>query len=185
MSGYALENKKRLMKMINRISCNEQLLGWKKLGKYAVGGLLEIGFSRQQELLLVISSQGRGVFDCRTGEKIFRCHEESYDNPNEQSLKSLGIGPLAEELIDLVGIYGGGLPTINKHGDSLISIAPNWPKTDIIFCEHYGSIYNENTCKHCTVLASEYEIRAYGFSWQGNVLIYATSDGFTLYRKND
>lgn len=185
MTKHELENKARLMKMINRIPVGDQISGWRRLGQYAVGGLLEVGFSRHQEMLLVISSQGQGVFDCKTGEKIFRCYDESDDNASAQVLKSLGVGPLAGEVIDLAGIYGGGLPTINNDGDSLVSIAPHWPRTEIIFCGQRCSIYNENTCKQCTIIASDYEVRAYGFSWQGNVLICATSDGFALYRKKD
>lgn len=42
---------------------------WYKVATYAVGGLLGVGYGEATDLLLVISSQGRSVFDCLTGEK--------------------------------------------------------------------------------------------------------------------
>src|SRR5205807_821088 len=42
-------------------------LPWKETGHYAVGGLTEVGFDDQSELLLVVSQNGRGVFDCTSG----------------------------------------------------------------------------------------------------------------------
>ncbi|QKZ04049.1 hypothetical protein [Pseudomonas eucalypticola] len=45
---------------------------WIEAARYCVAGLFDIGFHRDSELLLVVSSSGRGVFDCLTGAKIAR-----------------------------------------------------------------------------------------------------------------
>lgn len=183
ISNYEEENRNRLIKIINNIPYDLHLSHWQLIGKYAVGGLLEVGFSKKQEMLLVISSQGRGVFNCITGEKIFRDYESDYQNKYEKELSCQGVGPLFDEIITVAGINGGGLPNTNFEGDSLEIIAPNWPIYDMVFCPSYASLYDEKNNHNCRIIASDYSFRAYGFSWSGNSFIYATSDGLTLYRK--
>ena len=55
---------------------------WRRVSTIAIGGLRAVGFDRSSEYLLVISSAGRGVIDCRTGEKVARNTEE-YDEDEE------------------------------------------------------------------------------------------------------
>ncbi len=42
----------------------------------AIGGLEDVGFVNNKEELVVLSSQGLGVFNCSTGENLFRSPEE-------------------------------------------------------------------------------------------------------------
>jgi hypothetical protein len=41
---------------------------WKLVATVAVGGLQSLGFDQDSENLLIVSSQGRGVIDCLTGD---------------------------------------------------------------------------------------------------------------------
>jgi hypothetical protein len=52
---------------------------WKRVATVAIGGLRSLGFDQESENLLILSSQGRGVIDCLTGEKIARDDEEFYE----------------------------------------------------------------------------------------------------------
>src|SRR5690348_11801946 len=80
-----------------------------------VGGLTEVGFADDSELLLVLSMQGRGIFDCASGQRIFRDDDDDrtgwYGHDN---LTAVGIGPLQGQSIRLCGLWGGGLPTFTK-----------------------------------------------------------------------
>lgn len=67
---------------------------WKKVASFGIGGLTEVGYAPDSDLLLVVSSQGRGVFNCISGEKIARDCEDSLDFIDETKLVALGIGPL-------------------------------------------------------------------------------------------
>ena len=100
----------------------------------AVGGLTDLGFSKSSPYLLVISSQGRGVIDCQTGEKVARDYDEMGDWFNPQQLLCQGIGPLASEWIQTCGINGGGLPWGNEFGESIEMNSPDWPVYDLYFC---------------------------------------------------
>jgi len=82
---------------------------WRKVGVIAVGGLRTVGFDHESELLLVVSSAGRGVVDCQTGLKVARCDQEYFES--EWKLEALGIGPLEGKKLHMSGLFGGGLPT--------------------------------------------------------------------------
>jgi len=69
MTDYEKKNRQRLITLLSNLPSCASPVGWKSMGKFAVGGLTEIGFSKNTELLLVISSSGRGVIDCAWGEK--------------------------------------------------------------------------------------------------------------------
>ena len=90
---------------------------WRRVSTIAIGGLRAVGFDRSSEYLLVISSAGRGVIDCRTGEKVARNTEE-YDE-DETFLEAEGIGPLLKQIVRISGLMGGGLPTSTSDGWSI------------------------------------------------------------------
>jgi len=72
MNEYEKNNRARLIQLLSKIPSQPCPPGWRKTGTFAVGGLTEIGFSQRSELLLVVSSAGRGVIDCTQGRKIAR-----------------------------------------------------------------------------------------------------------------
>lgn len=149
----------------------------------AVGGLTEVGFDDVTDLLLVFSSQGRGVFDCRAGERIVRdrsvAEVDSWYGPD--MLIGNGIGPLAGKQVRLAGLNGGGLPCLTKDGWATERLAIDWPDEYLLLLEPHCSIYQPDA--RFTKLAVDREVRAFGFSHTGNSLIIATSSDVTMYSR--
>ena len=179
------ENKKRLQNLVNQAIEIDEPSGWEK-SIYAIGGLTEIGFSKQNpNLLLVISSQGRGIIDCQNSELIERDDDTSWDWIDSYEMTAQGIGVLSNEKILVSGLHGGGLPLMNKNGDGLLYMATEWPIIDIIFAPHFKSIYKKNEAKECFRIFHDYELRAYGFSYNGETFVIATSSEISIYRKQN
>ena len=134
MKDFEKKNRNRLVQLLVGVPHKECPEGWRKSGTFAVGGLTEIGFSKQSEMLLVVSSSGRGVIDCALGKKVARDDEPDGAWYVPRELLCDGIGSIEGEEIQIAGLHGGGLPTINGEGESLEVVAPEWPKSDLIFC---------------------------------------------------
>jgi hypothetical protein len=147
---------------------------------HAVGGLTEVGFGDDSDYLLVVSSQGRGVIDCRSGEWVARDRAEPdaswYD---ERRLRAQGIGPLESQTIRLAGLHGGGLLNCGKDGWSVEALALDWPDISLLLVEPWRSIYEEST--RFTKLGVEREVRAFGFCDTGASLVLATSSDVAVY----
>lgn len=176
------ENKERLQNLVYQTQEIDEPNGWRKT-VFAIGGLSEIGFSKQNSnLLLVISSQGRGVIDCQKGELIERDYDTNWDWRDSYEMTAQGIGVLSKEKILVSGLHGGGLPLMNKNGDGLLYMATEWPIIDIIFEPNFKSIYKENEAKECFRIFHDYELRTYGFSYDGETFVIATSSEIIIYR---
>jgi len=176
------ENRLRLQKLVDLTTVSDTPTGWTK-ETFAVGGLIEVGFSKiHPELLLVISSSGRGVIDCSKLKLIDRDDDDDY---NSQDLWAIGIGKLSNEKIMISGLHGGGLPYSNEFGDGILYMATQWPIIDLIFEPKFKTIYREGNEKHCFRIFHDYELRAYGFSYDGQYFIIATSSEVYVYRKEN
>ena len=168
------EHKKRLLDLLDKIPRGVPA-GWEK-ETFAVGGLMYIGFSSlQTEKLVVISSQGQSVIDCRTWEKT--CCEENYD---EEGLAACA-EPLGDELIPIAGEGGGGLRRFSPQGDGLAAAAPFWPRERIIFMPRYTS-WHQNP-EMCAMIFDDYEPKAFGFSRCGNYMAVGTSSEVDIFRR--
>lgn len=177
------ENRLRLQNIVNETIVCDTPKGWQKK-TFPVGGLSEVGFSKKHpELLLVVSSQGRGVIDCSNFELTDRDYDESYKWMNSYELWAMGIGILSEEKIRVGGLQGGGLPFGNQEGDFIQLMATSWPIIDLIFEPNSKSIYKEGQAKDCFRIFHDYELRTYGFSSNGKYFIIATSSHVSVYRK--
>src|SRR3954469_18142200 len=80
---------------------------WKRMAAHAVGALTEVGYAENSDLLLVVSSQGRGLFDCLTGERIARDYAEPdgvIDWYDEIRLVARGIAAIENQLVHLAGL---------------------------------------------------------------------------------
>lgn len=176
------ENKERLQNLVCQTQEIDEPNGWRKT-VFAMGGLSEIGFSKQNSnLLLVVSSQGRGVIDCQKGELIARDYGTNWDWKDSYEMTAQGIGVLSNEKILVSGLHGGGLPLMNKNGDGLLYMATEWPIIDIIFEPNFKSIYKEDEAKECFRIFHDYELRTYGFSYDGETFVIATSSEIIVYR---
>ena len=106
MNQYEQQNRERLIRLITALPSSSTPVGWQHTGTHAIGGLTEIGFSKNSELLLVISNSGRGVIDCTSGEKIARDYEVDGDWYLPSMLQCQGIGPLKTEKVQIAGMQG-------------------------------------------------------------------------------
>ncbi|CAM3967484.1 hypothetical protein ABE525_24090 [Pseudomonas wadenswilerensis] len=154
---------------------------WKLTGQFTVAGLLEIGFDRDSERLLVASSSGRSVIDCRTGEKIARDRTDNLGS--DHYLETRGIGPLHDRVIRMAGIQGGSLPISTSDGWVVENITLAWPEQHLLLVEPgswlHGARYNRPWQFH--TLAIETEVRAFGFSYTGLSLVIATGGELLIY----
>ena len=153
---------------------------WLRLATHLIGGLTEIGFAEDTDLLLVVSSQGRGVIDCLTGERVARDRREPDDSwYDERRLRAAGIGPLERQTIRLAGLHGGGLPNGGRDGWSVEAVTLEWPHHHLLLVEPWRWIYDESA--RFTKLAVESEVRAFGFSDTGSSLIIAANSEVQVY----
>lgn len=154
---------------------------WHRKTIAAVGGLTDVGFGRDQELLLVVSSSGRAVFDCNTGERVARDRSEPSDDWYDPAhLEAYGIGPLGGVLVRLSGLNGGGLSCRGIKGWSVDSVVLRWPQQSLLFVEPFKWIFD--TAAQITLLGLESETRAFGFSDTGRSLVLATSSEVTIWQ---
>lgn len=154
---------------------------WHRRTIAAVGGLTDVGFGRDQELLLVVSSTGRAIFDCDTGERIARDREEPSDDWYDIAhLEAQGIGPLDGVRVRLSGLNGGGLPTRGIKDWSVDSVVLRWPHQSLLFVEPFKWIYDD--AAQITLIGLESEVRAFGFSDTGRSLVLATSSALTIWQ---
>jgi len=144
---------------------------WKSSGGSAVGGLEAVGYAENSDLLLVVSSSGRGVFNCVTGERVARDYDTGNSWYDPIHLLALGIGPLEGQMIRLAGMYGGGLVTATIDGYSLRLVAPTWPDYRVVLSPPWKDIYDDLDA--CVQVEADYEIRAYGFSETGRSFVAA------------
>lgn len=153
---------------------------WVHKKTFAIGGLENVGFVPAKEYLIVLSSQGQGIFDCKTGEKIARQNDNGdwWDKFNEESNCILGFDFLDNILIPTHGLYGDdNLPKKNEEGWELIITAP---QPDDKPFEKYlvQKIYLVSPDKKKKIFIMKdgpCELRAYGFSDSGKTFIVALS----------
>ena len=156
---------------------------WEPCIEMAVGGLTEVAFSRiYPHLLLIISSSGRGVLDCLSGEIIARDHEDYGDWYDSVGLACTGIGPLSSETLSIAGLCGGGLPMYNWYGETLERVSPEWPLEMLIWCPPGKSALIASHKEGCLRLANDY-FRCVGFSWDGELILSATSSDITVWKR--
>jgi hypothetical protein len=62
-------------------------------------------------------------------------------------------------------------------------MATQWPIIDLIFEPNLKSLYKDGEAKDCFKIFHDYELKAYGFSYDGNYFITATSSEVTVYHK--
>ena len=157
---------------------------WKLTGGAGVGGLESVGFGRGTDLLLVTSSQGRGVFDCISGQRIAR---DRSDDTTEDSinLEALGIGPLDGEVVRMSGLCGGGLPGGTSDGWVAERLIRQWPEETLVLVPPGswidGLAFNKPADFTKVFVGSE--VRAWGFSPTGRSLVLATSSDVILYAR--
>jgi hypothetical protein len=176
-----MEHLEPLRQKISNAPIVENISSWNLIASVAVGGLRSVGFDRHADLLLVVSSQGRGVIDCLSGEKLARDDEEYYEG--EEHLEAEGIGLLQGKIIQMAGLFGGGLPLTTEDGWSIEIVCLNWPIEEVLISQPSSSLYGSinNNADHFEKVFSDSCIRAVGFSHSGQSLVIATTSDVTIY----
>lgn len=151
---------------------------WKQIANHAVGGLFQVGYAEDSDVLLVLSHNGRGIFDCLTGQQIARdSSTDVYDHFNRSKLLATGFDILIGQQIKMAGLYGGGLPLstedwwfleLRKKTDEVLltEAAPSKNK-------EYALVGDGKLC----------ELRAFGFSETGNSFVIATSCSLVIFAR--
>jgi hypothetical protein len=144
-----------------------------------IGGTEFLGFDRESNLLLVCSSAGRGVVDCRYPKVIARDDREY----STKEAKAEGIGPLANNNINVIGYDYFDSP---YERSPIIQSTENW---EILF-DARGSIFikrrNENSLEKATCIAKRDNITSLAaccLSPSEQYLVIAYRSEFTLFAK--
>lgn len=157
-----------------------------------VGGLLGIGFATHpdsgNDLVMVVSHDGHGLFDAVSGEKIARDRDpddEDWTPDGTADLTCPGLGPVAGARVHIAGLYGGGLHMTAAGGWGLEVVYPAWPHERILLTHGSGMPHREpHGDGWWHVFHSHYsELRAVGFSPSGRTLAVATSSDLTLWTR--
>jgi len=154
---------------------------WEHKIGYAVGGLQAVGFYRNSEKLLVVSSRGQSVIDCETGERIHRDRDNDGYDPDQ--LLAHATNDESLELVNMSGMDGGNLRFGNQSGWSLEWIPANWPKGYLVLNRPGSSVYMTSYGKipDSYILYEDYAPLAWGFSWSGRTFISACSSDVDIW----
>ncbi|MDD2056755.1 hypothetical protein N5D52_13965 [Pseudomonas sp. GD03860] len=154
---------------------------WQLKARFTIVGLMEVGFDRDSELLLVASSSGRSVIDCHTGNKVARDRTDNLGS--DRFLETRGLGPLLDRVIQMAGIHGGRLPLATADGWMIEDITLAWPEQHLLLVEPgswlHGARYHRPAVFH--KLGVELEVRAFGFSYSGLSLVLATAGELVVF----
>lgn len=157
---------------------------WTKKKVAMVGGLFAVGFGSGLDLILVVSHDGRGIFNSLIGELIARDEKPPAKSWfSEVPYQAIGIGPLEGQSIPLAGIHGRGLLRFTRSGWSLDVICLDWPDNVVFLQPPMKDILIENQSQGCVRIDEPEEIRAVGFSETGQSFIIATSSDITFYAR--
>jgi hypothetical protein len=161
----------------NIIQIDSPPFPWQKVGEYAIGGLTDVGFAENSDLLLVVSSQGRGVFDCITGTRVARDRNDELYWYNIEKHTAMGIGPIEKVEIELAGLDGGSL---------LSSTFDNWSveiENRDRYQQHLFLVISESSSAKRFRIGVDSEVRAFGFSPTGQSLVIAISSDLTIFSR--
>lgn len=157
---------------------------WVHKNTFAIGGLENIGYSPNSDYLIVLSSQGQGIFNCEKGEKTARNYDDWWDNFNEEDNTVKGSGIFENKIISTCGLYGDdNLPKVTSGGWSLEITDPE--PDDYPFQQYKVSkIYLLSPDKNEKILVAKdgpCEYRAYGFSPTEKSFVIALSCEIVIY----
>lgn len=152
---------------------------------HAIGGLTDVAFADSADLLLVISSAGRGLFDCSSGERIARDQSDDFAH-DTANLLAPGIGPLVSQRLRTAGLHGGGLAATTADGWNLDLLTLSWPYHSLFLTPPGHWLYGPAFSRpgDTTKLATDSEIRAFGFSPTGRGFVFATSSELTVFHRD-
>lgn len=172
----------KLIQRIKEAPISDPDAPWVKVGAWSINGLRAVGYSGCSRYILTETTDGRGLFDCATGEKIFRDRSEYLDQ--ERLLVCPGIGPIEGEIVRMSGLEGGGMPKSSSNGWRIETIS-FWPKTEILLFSPDSWLHGEKYGKPDNFLKiwSGFELRGCGFSYAGDTLFIGESSDLVIYSR--
>lgn len=174
----------QLRKRLENLPYSPPPAPWNLVSSSVVGGLMQVGYADGTDDLLVVSSQGRGLFDCITGKRIARDNDESFPNSDKSEMTAPGIGTHAKTTFRLAGLQGGGLATCTRSGWGLHVLQLPWPIHVVFITSNYVDITDNTGCVMKLCNDEPCEFRAAGFSPTGRSFIVATSCELRIYARN-
>lgn len=148
-------------------------MSWNLVSKIAVGGLLNVGFTPDSNFLIVVSGNGRGIFDCSNGEKLARDNEEVWDNFDDETGMVKGFDFLKGLEVRTSGLYCGDRLTKETEDGWILKLR----YLEIILFSKTN--LQEDIVGNCIVC----ELRAFGFSDDHNYFVVATSCDLWIYKR--
>ena len=168
-----------------RYAMHEPPAPWRLCTTWADGGLFQIGYAEDSDLLIALSSpQGRFLFNCLTGEIVASDYEEVQFFFDRLRLLAKGFGPLEGKNIRMAGRFGGGLPLTTEDGWELHEEAPEWPTHNILLTSPTVEREDDRLIRGETIVIGnngDSVLRAYGFSETGHSFVIATSCDLTIF----
>ncbi|MFT3886138.1 MAG: hypothetical protein QM724_12140 [Flavobacteriales bacterium] len=144
---------------------------WKQKIIHPIGGLINIGFAEASDMLLVVSHQGRGVYDCLSGERVARDRDENiWPDYDKVTNTFSGIGPIQGLRIQTHGLYGGDSLVKNNHHRDLLSKEA----TQLWIVPAHGPAT-------ASLDLAEFELRVYGFSPTGESFVIGTDSDLRIW----
>lgn len=161
--------------------------------RVAVAGLLSVGYAPNTDYLLAIGVNGRGVFDCSYDAKPIKVARD-YETDNENQwhdiikLQGIGIGPIANQIVPIAGIFGGGLPLQSFDHWILEMVSPNWPHVNVLLGKPDRKVIGVQPHEWYSgyvklKLSGEDEVKALGFSQTGKSFIVAYSHTIHIFSR--
>lgn len=160
---------------------------WTERNSWAVGGLLEIGYQPETDIIFVLSSQGRGIFDVITDQKIDRDYSDYYIEKWDHTTGIVeGFGAFEKEKIICGGFeYPNPLKQTTEDGWKIILEKEERPDyhhklkiAEVLYLE------NPLLSKKTEITFSHYGFdRAYGFSDTGRSFVHSCSSDITFWSR--
>jgi hypothetical protein len=149
---------------------------WECKNTFAIGGLVNVGYSSMEDYLLVLSWQGQGLFDCVKGEKIARISNDAEwaKDFNDSTYSITGFDILSGKEIVTSGLYGGnrlikstadGWSLSKSVADHILLVSPGGQQSSIVYDNDF------------------FEVKAFGFSETGLSFVIATGGDLVIYSR--
>ncbi len=151
-------------------------MSWEFVKNISVGGLINIGFISNSDFLIVVSHNGRGIFDCSNGEKLARDYAEILNVFDDETGIVDGFDFLSGQKIQTNGLFAGDKLTKETQDDWTLEL-----ENEEIILSSKNSLqrFIVGNCELC-------ELKAFGFSDKHKYFVIATSCDLTIHkRKND
>jgi len=178
-------HREKINNILEQIPSAPSPKGWKRKCEFAIGGLEYFGFSESSDILVILSTQGRGLIDMAKGEKMSRDMSMDYFL-DERLLVTRGFDILEGDEIKLASKYGGSiLPVCNKSNEKLVRVSPLYPCEDIIFQPPFEDCFADGRYKNissanCVRIYRGF-LYCYGFSFSGKYFVIADDGGIIVW----